>query len=100
MNNSIDQKFEDLDQGDQKIAFDTLMKDQSINYSLVMNAACDDANDKLAAERVIDNVINTVSKRQKKAPAHPHVTPTQTNRATTSSPHKSAAKKKNSFQYR
>ena len=65
MNNSVEQKFKDLERSDQKIAFDALMEDQGINYKLVMNEACRDANDRSAAEKVIDNVINTASKRHK-----------------------------------
>ena len=93
MNISVDQKFKDLERNDQKIAFDNLMEDQGISYKLVMDEACKDANDRSAAEKVIDNVINTISKRQKKAPTHSRVTPTPVDQTSTSSPKKTKAKK-------
>ena len=46
MNKSVVEKFEGLDRSDQKIAFDALMENQGVNYKLVMNAACREANNK------------------------------------------------------
>ena len=100
MNNSTKENFKTLSQEDKKIAFDTLVEDQAITYDYLMNAAHKEAGDNSAADKIITAMIEnatearaTHSKRQKKTPTYPHVTPNRDDRASANSPRKSTAKK-------